>query len=132
MFKAVVALNPVTNTSSMANTSDIPDWVFNETGCSYDPSTQAQPDTLEKMFRSSPVAHVHKVKAPIYFMIGSQDLRVPPHQGIHMYRAMKAAGKDARLNVYEDCHPLRKVPVDTDFAINMATFFQEFRSHEEL
>jgi len=128
MFKAVVARNPVTHIPSMVDTSDIPDWVFNETGSSYDPSAYAQPDTQAKMFRSSPAAHVQNVKAPIYFMIGSQDLRVPPHQGIQMYRALKAAGKNVRLNVFEDCHPLSKVPVHTNFMVNLATFFHEFMS----
>ena len=128
MFKAVVARNPVTHTPSMVDTSDIPDWVFNETGSSYDPSAYAQPDTQANMFRSSPAAHVQNVKAPIYFMIGSQDLRVPPHQGIQMYRALKAAGKNVRLNVFEDCHPLSKVPVHTNFMVNLATFFHEFMS----
>ena len=128
MFKAVVARNPVTHTPSMVDTSDIPDWVFNETGSSYDPSAYAQPDTQANMFRSSPAAHVQNVKAPIYFMIGSQDLRVPPHQGIQMYRALKAAGKNVRLNVFEDCHPLSKVPVHTNVMVNLATFFHEFMS----
>ena len=129
MFKAVVARNPVTHTPSMVDTSDIPDWLFNENvGSSYDPSAYAQPDTQAKMFRSSPAAHVQNVKAPIYFMIGSQDLRVPPHQGIQMYRALKAAGKNVRLNVFEDCHPLSKVPVHTNVMVNLATFFHEFMS----
>ena len=128
MFKAVVARNPVTHTPSMVDTSDIPDWVFNETGSSYDPSAYAQPDTQANMFRSSPAAHVQNVKAPIYFMIGSQDLRVPPHQGIQMYRVLKAAGKNVRLNVFEDCHPLSKVPVHTNVMVNLATFFHEFMS----
>ena len=110
----------------MVDTSDIPDWVFNETGSSYDPAAYAQPDTQAQMFRSSPAAHVQNVKAPIYFMIGSQDLRVPPHQGIQMYRALKAAGKEVRLNVFEDCHPLSKVPVHTNVMVNLATFFHEF------
>ena len=31
-FKAVVARNPVVNIASMAMTTDIPDWDFNEAG----------------------------------------------------------------------------------------------------
>ena len=79
------------------------------------------------MFLSSPAAHVANVKAPIYFMVGSQDLRVPAQQGVGMYRTLRAAGKDARLNIYEDCHPLAKVPVHTDVMINLALFFSENR-----
>ena len=127
MFRAVVARNPVVHTPSMSDTSDIPDWVSNETGADYVPASFVQPDLLEKMFQSSPAAHAAKIKAPIYFMVGSKDLRVPPQQGIGMYRTLKAAGKDVRMNIYEDCHPLAKVPVHTDAMINLAVFFSQNR-----
>jgi len=128
MFKAVVTRNPVVHTPSMATTSDIPDWVFNETGANYAPEAYPQPDLLSRMFKSSPSAHIQNIKTPIYFMVGSEDLRVPDHQGISMYRALKAAGKDVRLNVYQDCHSLAKVPVHTNVMVNLAIFFSQNRS----
>jgi acylaminoacyl-peptidase len=61
------------------------------------------------MYEMSPIAHVHKVKAPIYLMIGTKDLRVPPSQGYEYYHNLKALGKEVEMNVYDDCHPLSKV-----------------------
>ena len=123
MFAAVVCRNPVTDLVTMSQVSDIPDWISNESGLSYDPDAYFGP-TLPKSVRS-PSEFVDNIKTPIYFMIGTQDLRVPPQQGIEMYKKLKASGKPVKLNTYEDNHPLAKVPVHSDVMINTAIFFEE-------
>ena len=45
-----------------------------------------------KMHRSSPIAHVDKVKAPTLLVIGLKDKRVPPLQSIEYYRDLKERG----------------------------------------
>ncbi len=51
------------------------------------------PEETEKLFKASPISHVSKVKAATLLCIGTQDLRVPPSQGLQFYRALKAYGK---------------------------------------
>lgn len=45
---------------------------------------------LNKMRNASPIAHVHKVKAPTILMVGSKDLRVPPSQSMLYYNKLRA------------------------------------------
>merc|ERR1719278_1119343 len=127
-FKAVVARNPVTNIASMAGITDIPDWTDNEAGLSYDwanPTSQ----TYDTMFSMSPISHIDHVKAPVFLMIGKNDLRVPPSQGLEYYHALKAKGKTVKMNMYDDNHPLGKVENDVNVMINAALFFKECIEH---
>jgi acylaminoacyl-peptidase len=75
------------------------------------------------MYSKSPIAHVTKVKAPVFLNIGKLDLRVPPSQGFEFYHSLKALGKKVEMNVYEDNHSLSKVPVNVNVLINTAIFF---------
>ncbi len=77
------------------------------------------------MSRISPIAHSGRVSAPVFLMLGREDARVPHSQGLEYYRALKAAGKEVRVNVYDDCHPLAKAKVSADVAVNSAFFFHE-------
>lgn len=54
---------------SMAGSSDIPDWTFNETGIKYDWKNPTS-KTYETMFNMSPIKHIDNVLAPIFLMIG--------------------------------------------------------------
>lgn len=60
-----------------------------------------------KMFKSSPIIHADKVKAPTLVCIGSNDLRVPPSQGKHWYHRIKANGVKTK---YEHNDPLTIKP----------------------
>ena len=153
-FAAVVARNPVINIATMATITDIPDWTFVEGGESYNyrspgmtinilshkinyevplwfnerliqPPFPQGPDVMKRLYNCSPIAHVEKVKAAVYLMVGKNDLRVPPSQPYEYYRNLKALGKRVEMNVYDDNHPLRKVPVDTNVLINSALFFDK-------
>jgi len=127
-FKGVVARNPVTNIASMAGISDIPDWTWNESGVNYD-WKEPSSETYDVMYNMSPIKHIDHVKAPIYLMIGKNDLRVPPSQGIEYYHALKARGKSVKMNMYDDNHPLGKVENDVNVMINAALFFKECIDH---
>ena len=146
----------------MAGSSDIPDWTFNETGIKYDWKNPTS-KTYETMFNMSPIKHIDNVLAPIFlmiginlqtfqtafqcilsignFIVGKNDLRVPPSQGIEYYHALKvvtllqlfwyfnlsfqARGKTVKMNLYDDNHPLGKVENDVNVMINAALFFKE-------
>ncbi|TRY64188.1 hypothetical protein TCAL_10786 [Tigriopus californicus] len=123
-FQAVVARNPVINVSTLATVSDIPDWCFNECGLPFKYQSPT-PEMLKKMYEMSPISHVEKVQAPVYLMIGSKDLRVPPSQGYEYYRNLKALGKNVEMNVYEDNHPLGKVSVHANVMVNATLFFDQ-------
>jgi len=123
-YKAVVARNPVTNIASMSGVTDIPDWTWVEGGKSY-PWTHATPEILTEMWNKSPIAHIEKVTAPVFLMIGKNDLRVPPSQGYEYYHTLKALDKEVKMNVYDDNHPLAKVENDVNVMISAAVFFHE-------
>jgi len=123
-YKAVVARNPVTNIASMCGVTDIPDWTWNEGGLPYLWGA-ADPATMDLMWNKSPISHVGNVTAPVFLMIGKNDLRVPPSQGYEYYHALKALGKTVKMNVYDDNHPLAKPENDVNVMINAAIFFKE-------
>ncbi len=93
MFRSVVAVNPVTNLPAMAAATDMPDWVYVESGLPYahdvDPISC---DEYGMMMDASPVSFVNSIRCPVLFQIGDNDLRVPPSQGYSMYYMLKARG----------------------------------------
>eukprot|EP00096_Caligus_rogercresseyi_P012398 TRINITY_DN5179_c0_g1_i1.p1 TRINITY_DN5179_c0_g1~~TRINITY_DN5179_c0_g1_i1.p1 ORF type:complete len:671 (-),score=120.69 TRINITY_DN5179_c0_g1_i1:15-2027(-) len=121
-FKGVVALNPVVNIASMASATDIPDWCFNESGFSFDFAEPLTPTVAKVMWEKSPICHVKKVKAPIYLLIGKNDLRVPPSQGFEYYKALKGLKKDVTMSIFPDNHSLAKPPVEKNWMIKMGFF----------
>lgn len=76
----------------MVGTSDIPDWCHVESGTS-----ELSPETSAKMFSISPIAHVSGVKAPVLFLLGDQDRRVPMSQGLSYYQVLKAKGVRSKV-----------------------------------
>jgi len=123
-YKAVVARNPVVNIASMVGPTDIPDWTWVEGGHGYTWTT-ATPEIMTSMWNKSPISHIDKIKAPIFLMIGKNDLRVPPSQGYEYYHALKALNKEVKMNVYDDNHPLGKVENDVNVMISAAVFFHQ-------
>ena len=81
-------------------------------------------EILKSMFEKSPIFHADKIEAPMFLMIGKNDLRVPPDQGRELYHHLKSQGKEVYMNIYEDCHPLAKIPVHSDVLVNAALFFE--------
>ena len=123
-FHAVVARNPVINMATKATITDIPTWNFNENGKSY-LYRSPNPDLTREMVLNSPINHVENVEAPVLLLIGSKDLRVVPSQGYEYYYNLKALGKDVKMNVYEDNHPLDKVNVNADVMRSTSLFFSD-------
>ena len=121
-FKACIARNPVINIASMATVSDISDWTFNEAGKNFR-FRSPEAEEMKDMFEKSPIYHVEKVKAPVFLMIGKDDLRVPPSQGVEYYHNLKALGKKVDMNWYEDNHPLGKVNNHSNVFINSVLFY---------
>lgn len=58
--------------------------MINETFDNIYPGENAEKagEMVLKMYKSSPIVHVHKVKAPTLMCIGKNDLRVPCSQVI--------------------------------------------------
>lgn len=124
-FKVVVARNPVIDIASMSIISDIPEWCYFEAGKEYTQKGEIDNDILTCMRKVSPINHAHKVKAPTLLLIGSKDLRVPPHQGTEHYHRLKANGVVTKMLLYEDNHPLAKVPNEFDNIINALIWIEK-------
>ncbi|XP_050412759.2 acylamino-acid-releasing enzyme isoform X1 [Patella vulgata] len=128
-FKAACCRNPVTNLTAMLNTSDIPDWVWEECGIKYCHSSVINAKTLEEMFNRSPIRYVDQVKTPLLLMIGKDDLRVPPTQAREYYRALKSRQIPTRLIEYEDnSHPITKVDSEADAFVNIVLWYNKYRT----
>ena len=55
------------------------------------------------MYEMSPIAHASKVKAPVFLMVGKNDLRVPPSQSYEFYNTLKSLGKEvSHLRMFQD------------------------------
>ena len=111
MFTAGAMRNPVISAGEMTST-DIPDWNYAEFGLPYPlfsspsytetpPSTprQAPPtitsETFVKIQQAIPLVYAHKVRAAVLLLIGSDDLRVAPRQGMEYYHALKGRRNSA-------------------------------------
>ncbi|NWX42038.1 APEH enzyme, partial [Steatornis caripensis] len=125
-YHACVVRNPVVNIASMVATTDIPDWCLTETGLPYAPDTLPDPAQWTEMLHKSPMRYVHRVRAPVLLMLGEDDRRVPPKQGLEYYRALKARGVPTRLLWYPgNNHALAGVEAEADGFMNMALWLVE-------
>ncbi|KAL7300788.1 hypothetical protein TKK_0006762 [Trichogramma kaykai] len=133
-FRAAALRNPVIDLPSMFSSSDIPDWCSSQSGIKdVDVSDNGdfkkkQEEMMFKMLSHSPILLAHKVKTPTLVAIGSNDLRVPPHQGKLWFNRLRENNTKARLYVYDDNHSLSKDEVDMDFVINCIMWFIDHQS----
>ncbi|NWQ81887.1 APEH enzyme, partial [Columbina picui] len=119
-YHACVVRNPVVNIASMVATTDIPDWCLTETGLSYAPDALPDPAQWTDMLLKSPMRYVDQVCAPVLLMLGQDDRRVPPKQGLEYYHALKARGIPTRLLWYPgNNHALAGVEAEADGFMNM-------------
>ncbi|NXL47271.1 ACPH enzyme, partial [Podilymbus podiceps] len=119
-YQACVVRNPVVNIASMVATTDIPDWCLTETGLPYAPDALPDPAQWTEMLCKSPICYIDRVRAPVLLMLGEDDLRVPPKQGLEYYRALKARGIPTRLLWYPASnHALAVVEAEADGFMNM-------------
>jgi dipeptidyl aminopeptidase/acylaminoacyl peptidase len=54
---------------------------------------------IDVYWEHSPLKHVAKVTTPTLFLVGENDVRVPPEQSVEMYRALKSNGVPTRLYI---------------------------------
>ncbi|KAL6764745.1 acylaminoacyl-peptidase [Haematococcus lacustris] len=128
-FRAAVMRNPVCNIALMAGISDIADWCYVEVFGSEEGQRRfapvASPEDLAAMHAASPIAHVHKVKAPVQLMLGARDRRVPPADGQQYRAALTAAGVEVRTLVFpEDSHALDKPQTEFEQWLNVASWLK--------
>ncbi|KAH0629992.1 hypothetical protein JD844_012520 [Phrynosoma platyrhinos] len=120
-YKACVARNPVVNIASMVGSTDIPDWCLTEAGLPYDYAVLPDPAHWKQMLLHSPMQYVNKVQTPVLLMIGEEDRRVPPKQGLEYYHALKARGIPTRMLWYPgNNHALSGVEAEADGFMNIA------------
>uniref|UniRef100_A0A5S6QTF8 Acylamino-acid-releasing enzyme n=1 Tax=Trichuris muris TaxID=70415 RepID=A0A5S6QTF8_TRIMR len=119
-FRACVALNPVTNISAMYNASDIPDWcVVEALGEELKLSNVLDKQQQYVMWDLSPIQYAERVTTPTLFLLGNNDLRVPPSQCKEFITVLKSRNIPVRVLRYpENCHPLNKVDAECDFTLN--------------
>jgi dipeptidyl aminopeptidase/acylaminoacyl peptidase len=78
---------------------------------------------IDVYWNHSPLKHVAKVKTPTLFLVGTEDVRVPPAQSYEMHRALKANGVPTRLylaprepHTWEELrHQLFKINAELDW-----------------
>ncbi|XP_023241574.1 acylamino-acid-releasing enzyme-like [Centruroides sculpturatus] len=78
------------------------------------------------MWEKSPIRYIENVKIPILFIIGKNDRRVPPSQGIKCYNILKARQVPTRLIFYDDGHALTKVDVEADVYIQCMLWIKQY------
>jgi pimeloyl-ACP methyl ester carboxylesterase len=114
VYSAAVLRNPVISCGEIS-TSDIADWYFIEFGFPYpmkSPPSSVPPETYKSLYLASPVAHIDNITAKVLLLVGLQDQRVAPTQGINYYHDLKAKGKDVDMLVFPDAdHSLDGVEV---------------------
>ncbi|PAA74851.1 hypothetical protein BOX15_Mlig009883g1, partial [Macrostomum lignano] len=124
MFKAAVLRNPVINLATMVGGSDIPDWVYEQSGLPFSHDRLLDAETLALLWSKSPLSHASKVNTPTLVAVGLKDLRVPPQQGRELYRALRARNVPTRLLVCpDDCHPMSSVPVQSSVFVDIVLWF---------
>ncbi|XP_061473804.1 acylamino-acid-releasing enzyme isoform X2 [Rhineura floridana] len=127
IYKACVARNPVVNVASMVGSTDIPDWCLTEAGLPYDHAALPDPRHGTEMLLRSPMQYVDKVQTPVLLMIGEEDRRVPPKQGLEYYRALKARGVATRMLLYSgNSHALSGVEAEADGFMNIALWLIQY------
>jgi acylaminoacyl-peptidase len=103
-YKACVLRNPVMNIGTMAASTDIPDWCFAECDISYSftQPTVITPSNYTKMYACSPMAVAHNVTTPTLLMLGVNDRRVPPTQGLEWFHYQRSRNLDVQCRMYPD------------------------------
>ncbi|KAL3679424.1 hypothetical protein R1sor_022380 [Riccia sorocarpa] len=130
MFVTGVLRNPVCNITSMIGVSDIPDWCYVETfgkeGLSAYSDVPSEAD-LSIFYKASPIAHLSKVKVPSLFLIGAQDRRVPPSNGLQYIQALRSRGLEVKVIVFpEDTHALDRPQSEFESFLNVGIWFKRF------
>ena len=123
-YAAGATRNPVTNFTSKAGTNDIMDWCYLEGGANFNYGSVLTPENAVKFLNCSPIAHIAKVTAPLLFMIGLADLRVPPSQSFEYIRVLQGLEKKVKVLAYpNNNHPIACVDAEADCFVNIIKWF---------
>ena len=124
MFRSCVIRNPVTDLVSSMATTDIPDWVYEQTlnkELSYPPKLE---DYVE-MYKKSPIFRADNAVTPTLIMLGKVDLRVSIFNGLYLYNCLRKNNVKTKLVMYpEDSHPLANAETEIDNFFNFLQWFQ--------
>mmetsp|Transcript_28436 Transcript_28436/g.45795 ORF Transcript_28436/g.45795 Transcript_28436/m.45795 type:complete len:718 (-) Transcript_28436:26-2179(-) len=127
LFSCAALWNPVINMSYMMQSTDIPDWIV---ACcqskSLDTFHYASEDN-QTFFERSPMSVVENVTCPSLLIIGTKDLRVPPHQSVYYFHALQEKGTPAKMFLYPDSgHSLSPVEHNVDANLNILFWFKKY------
>eukprot|EP00191_Tetraselmis_sp_GSL018_P007403 CAMPEP_0177612022 /NCGR_PEP_ID=MMETSP0419_2-20121207/20928_1 /TAXON_ID=582737 /ORGANISM="Tetraselmis sp., Strain GSL018" /LENGTH=750 /DNA_ID=CAMNT_0019108041 /DNA_START=128 /DNA_END=2378 /DNA_ORIENTATION=- len=93
-FRAGILRNPVVDLGLMVFSSDIPDWTFVESWGTAEGMRRFKPrpdeEDLRRFSEVSPIRYVDSVTAPLLFMLGAKDLRVPWSDARHYMAALRS------------------------------------------
>ncbi|KAJ6810582.1 putative acylamino-acid-releasing enzyme isoform X1 [Iris pallida] len=129
-FTVAAVHNPVCNLAQMVGTSDIPDWcyvgTFGTEGKKF--FSEAMLDEhLTSFHNKSPISHLSKVKAPVLFLLGAKDLRVPVSNGLQYVRALREKGVEVKVIVFpEDIHEIKRPQSDFESLLNIGVWFRKY------
>jgi len=135
IYRVAVLRNPVTNIVAMHSSTDIRDWCFTEVGYSTwqnedkIQSLMAYPEMLDRMWKHSPVSHIHNCQAPTLLLLGGSDRRVPPSQGIEWHQLLRSKQIPTKLLWYPDSdHSISDSPSNDDAWIHTLLWLDEYLS----
>ncbi|XP_055332807.1 acylamino-acid-releasing enzyme-like [Paramacrobiotus metropolitanus] len=127
IFKACALRNPVINLASKLGGTEIPDWGYVECGLEYRYDDPPIIPMYSQLIARSPIVHAHKVTTPTLILIGEKDRRVPPTQGMELYRALKLRGVPTKVLRYPDSdHPIAEIEAESDSFVQMVNWFRQF------
>ena len=112
-FKAISVGAPVVDLLSFHGTTDIRRFIP-----SYFPEM-----SLDALRERSPLWHLKKTSAKVLIQHGEADDRVPPSQGMMLYRRLNELGVDAQLVLYPRT---RHVPMEPKLRVDVARRNLEF------
>ena len=114
LFKAVIAVAPVTDLAQLKNEAKL---YYNYT------NTKEFIGSGPHIAAGSPARNAEKIKAPVLMFHGDRDLNVNIAQAKKMESALSAAGKSVELVEYENLeHGLRQTEARTDMLAKSSAF----------
>uniref|UniRef100_A0A7N2LY09 acylaminoacyl-peptidase n=1 Tax=Quercus lobata TaxID=97700 RepID=A0A7N2LY09_QUELO len=129
-FVAAAVRNPACNLALLVGTTDIPDWCYVEACGSKGKdifSEAPSADYLTLFHSKSPISHLSKVKTPILFLLGAQDLRVPVSNGLQYERTLRKNGGEVKVIMFpNDVHGNERPQSDFESFLNIGVWFKKY------